>query len=121
MHQPKVVVGTAAVLHPQRWVAVIHRLTKPPLAIAFAGELGGYRRQREPAFGRTQQPLTPEAIFNRHWVGFPKQQRHECFKRRPDAASVAMLRETAAPAWLEVDIRHARTMRAVARAGWIGS
>src|ERR1700730_1123926 len=87
--------------------AIGHRL------VEFAGELGGYPRQREPAFGRTQQPLTSEAIFNRHWVGFAKQQPHECFKLRPDAASVAMLRETAAPAWLEIDMRHARTMRAV--------
>ena len=39
---------------------------------------------------------------------------------RPHAPK-ATFRETAAPAWLEIDMRHARTMRAVARAGWIGS
>jgi hypothetical protein len=32
-------------------------------------------------------------------------------------APKATFRETAAPAWLEIDMRHARTMRAVARAG----
>jgi len=34
-------------------------------------------------------------------------------------APKATFRETAVPAWLEIDMRHARTMRAVARAGWI--
>jgi hypothetical protein len=33
----------------------------------------------------------------------------------------ATFRETAAPAWLEIDMRHAKTMSAVARAAWSGS
>jgi hypothetical protein len=47
--------------------------------------------QRQPAFRRAQQALAPEAVFDRHRVGFAEQQRHERLDPRPEAARGSMV------------------------------
>ena len=56
-------------------------------------------------FGRAGSTLPPVPPSRREWLLLPPE---------------ATFRETAAPAWLEINVRHARVMSAVARAAWSG-
>ena len=60
---------------------------------------------RYPGEGPLTEPTGYFRLAGGNWSSCPK----------------ATFRETAAPAWLEIDTRHARTMSAVARAAWRGS